>query len=245
MTPFSASASTSRVPCRSVNSRTSSIFKLPAAADDPSRLRPNRAPSSSAQSTSLSVTGGFVPACIRSASSPASTPRHPSSHPPLGTESRWLPTMTVRLDAPGSVTQRLPAESLSTRKPSAATLPLNQSRASRHIGPHARRCAPSGVEVRTASSRRSAITRCAFMSPSRSNRIPQCDADRDAHPDKRNDGRREIGIDHHCYPGGDMRQAVLLSAVLEQDEPDAGRDERENQPRRVYRHSPHHVADGS
>ena len=36
--------------------------RLPAAADEPSRLRPKRAPSSSAQSTSFSVTGGVVPA---------------------------------------------------------------------------------------------------------------------------------------------------------------------------------------
>ena len=160
-TPFSASASTSRVPCRSFSSRTSSIFRLPAAAADPSRLRPKRAPSSSAQSTSFSVTGGVVPACIRSASSAAITPRQPSSHPPLGTESRWLPTMTVFGEAPGSVTQLLPAESVSTRSPSSAIFPLNHSRASRHTGPQARRCAPSGVDVRAASSRRSAITRCA------------------------------------------------------------------------------------
>ena len=162
-TPFSASASTSRVPCRSVSSRTLSIFRLPAAAADPSRLRPNRAPSSSAQSTSFSVTGGVVPAYMRSASSPAMTPREPSSHPPFGTESRWLPTMTVFAEAPGSVTQLLPAESVPTCSPSSAILPLNHSRASRHTGPQARRCAPSGVEVRAASSRRSAITRCAFI----------------------------------------------------------------------------------
>ena len=41
------------------------------------------------------------------------TPRQPSSQPPFGTESRWLPTMTVFGDAPGSVTQLLPAESVS------------------------------------------------------------------------------------------------------------------------------------
>ena len=42
------------------------------------------------------------------------TPRQPSSQPPFGTESRWLPTMTVFVEAPGSVTQLLPAESVST-----------------------------------------------------------------------------------------------------------------------------------
>src|SRR5216110_1686752 len=94
-TPFSASASTSVVPCRSVSSRTSSTFKLPAAAADPSRLRPNRAPSSSAQSTRVSVTGGVAAAWLRSASRAVTTPRQPSSQPPLGTESRWLPIITV------------------------------------------------------------------------------------------------------------------------------------------------------
>src|SRR4029077_16259109 len=59
--------------------------------------------------------------------------------------------------------QLLPAESVSMRRPSSAIFPLNHSRASRHTGPHARRCAPSGVDVRAASSRRSAITRCACM----------------------------------------------------------------------------------
>ena len=136
---FSFSASTSRVPCRSFSSRTVSTSRLPAAADDPRRLRPNRAPSSSAQSTSLIVAVGVVPACILSASSAAITPRLPSSHPPLGTESRWPPTMTVRGVEPGSVTQLLPAESGSMPRPSSATLPLNQSRASRQTGPHARR----------------------------------------------------------------------------------------------------------
>lgn len=70
--------------------------------------------------------------------------------------------MTVLCDAPGSVTQLLPAESVSTRRPIAATLPVNQSRASLQTGPQASRCAPSGVDVRAASSRRSAITRWAF-----------------------------------------------------------------------------------
>src|SRR2546422_7762233 len=71
--------------------------------------------------------------------------------------------MTVFGDVPGSVTQLLPAASVSTRSPSSATLPRNHSRASRHTGPHARRCAPSAVPVRDASSRNSAMTRCAFI----------------------------------------------------------------------------------
>src|SRR5437879_103765 len=71
--------------------------------------------------------------------------------------------MTVFGDAPGSVTQLLPAASVAIGSPSGATLALNHSRASRHTGPQARRCAPSGVDVRAASSRRSAITRCGFI----------------------------------------------------------------------------------
>src|SRR4029453_3584643 len=77
-----------------------------AGADEPRSLRPNRAPSSSAQSTRRSVTGGFdFCAYRRSASSATRTPSVPSSNPPLGTESRCPPTMTVLLDSPGSVIQ--------------------------------------------------------------------------------------------------------------------------------------------
>ena len=93
-----------------------------AAADEPSRLRPNRAPSSSAQSTTLIVTGGCWPLNIRSASRPAITPSAPSSQPPFGTESRWPPMITVRSDAPLSVAQLLPAASISGVMPSVGQL---------------------------------------------------------------------------------------------------------------------------
>ena len=43
--------------------------------------------------------------------------------------------MTVRGEAPGRVTQLLPAESVAMDSPSPETLPANQSRASRQIGP--------------------------------------------------------------------------------------------------------------
>ena len=36
------------------------MFKFPEHAEDPNKLLPNRAPSSSAQSTSRTVTGGFL-----------------------------------------------------------------------------------------------------------------------------------------------------------------------------------------
>src|ERR1051325_2165137 len=96
------------------------------------------------------------------ASSAAVTPSAPSSQPPLGTESTWLPTMTVLSDAPGSVAKRFPAASVVTARLSGASFPLSHSRAVRQTGPQATRCAPSGVEVSAASSLRSAMTRCAF-----------------------------------------------------------------------------------
>ena len=58
-TPCSASASGSEMPSRSESCRSSSWSAIdPAAALDPKRLRPKRAPSSSAQLTSRRVTGG-------------------------------------------------------------------------------------------------------------------------------------------------------------------------------------------
>src|SRR6185436_18555467 len=62
--------------------------------------------------------------------------------------------ITVRSDQPLSVAQLLPAASISGLMSSSASLVLNHFRASRHTGPHARRCAPSGVDVSFASSRR-------------------------------------------------------------------------------------------
>ena len=56
-TPFSARASISRTPCLSTRCRVASGTRLPLAPDDPSRLRENRAPSSSAKSTTARVTG--------------------------------------------------------------------------------------------------------------------------------------------------------------------------------------------
>ena len=65
-----------------------SLFGSSAAADEPKSERPKRAPSSSAQSTSRTVTGGVPSSAIRrSTSAPDSTLRQPSSQPPFGTES--------------------------------------------------------------------------------------------------------------------------------------------------------------
>ncbi len=75
---------------------------LPESQDDPNRLRPKRAPSSSAKSISVTVHGGVVPvsAIVRSTSSAAMTPSAPSSQPPFGTESMCDPITTVSGRAP-------------------------------------------------------------------------------------------------------------------------------------------------
>ena len=73
----------------------------PAAAREPNSERPKRAPSSSAQSTSRTVTAGSPSsASRRSTSTPATTFRQPSSQPPFGTESMCPPISTARSDAP-------------------------------------------------------------------------------------------------------------------------------------------------
>jgi hypothetical protein len=103
------------MPSRSVSSRSSSWSAIePAAADEPKSERPNRAPSSSAQLTSRTVTGGVPSAAIRlSTSTAATTLRQPSSQPPFGTESMWPPSSTACGDCPRSVHHWLPAGSTS------------------------------------------------------------------------------------------------------------------------------------
>src|SRR5207302_104453 len=70
--------------------------------------------------------------------------------------------MTVLSDVPGSVAHRFPAGSVESWRFSDASLARSHSRALRQTGPQATRCAPSGVEVSAASSRRSAMTRLEF-----------------------------------------------------------------------------------
>src|SRR3984957_12262965 len=130
---------------------------VPANAEDPNRLRPKRAPSSSAQSTRRMVMGGLPwksSANPRSTSKPASTPRQPSSQPPLGTESRWLPRISVRSDSPRKVVQEFPAASKWCSTGSAASLPWNHARALSHVGVQAIRCAPRSSAVNARSSSR-------------------------------------------------------------------------------------------
>src|SRR6478672_8799915 len=129
------------------------MSSVPTAAAEPNRLRLKRAPSSSAQSTSATVTGG-VPAAAseRSSSNPLITPRAPSSQPPFGTESRWLPTTSVSADSPGSTAHRLPAASVSTSTGRVASDSRSIALASSHSGVHARRREPSGPPVRASGS---------------------------------------------------------------------------------------------
>ncbi len=154
-TPFSFRASGKDIPVASFRPRTASGSSVPAAADEPSRLRPNRAPSSSAQSISFSVTRGVSPLCARRTSSAAHTPRQPSSQPPLGTASMCEPTTTIFSDSPGIVAHRFPATSRSTVASVSSSLPSSHSRAVRQSSLHASRRAPSGPPVRSASSWRS------------------------------------------------------------------------------------------
>ena len=71
----------------------------PAAAHEPKSERPKRAPSSSAQLTSRTVSGGSPSSAIRrSTSTPAMTLSAPSSQPPFGTESMWPPISSARSD---------------------------------------------------------------------------------------------------------------------------------------------------
>jgi serine/threonine protein kinase len=75
-------------------------------ADEPNRLLPKRTPSSSAQSTSRTVTGGLPLYCAlirRKISTPATVFKQPSSQPPFGTESMCPPISTSCSLAPRSV----------------------------------------------------------------------------------------------------------------------------------------------
>src|SRR6266436_5926906 len=70
--------------------------------------------------------------------------------------------MTVLSDAPGRVAKRFPAGSVESWRLSGTSFARSHSRAVRQTGPQATRCAPSGVEVSAASSRRSEMTRFEF-----------------------------------------------------------------------------------
>ena len=129
-------------------------------ADEPNRQRPKRAPSSSAQLTSRTVSGGVPSSAIRrSTSTPATTLRQPSSQPPFGTESMWPPSSSARSEAPGSVNHWFPASSISSSAPSATTFSRSHCRAPSHVSVQATRCAPFSSPVSSLSSRSSATVR--------------------------------------------------------------------------------------
>ena len=128
---------------------------------DPNRLRPKRAPSSSAQSTTATVTGG-VPSAARAriSSTPAITPSAPSSQPPFGTLSRCEPTTIMSSLVAAQVRPRgCPRRRF---RPRPAGSPAIRGTAP---GPRAtpvsmhRRRLPSGPPVRSSRARRSATTR--------------------------------------------------------------------------------------
>src|SRR5215210_3557139 len=161
-TPCSARASGSATPSLSLRPRTSSGLRVPTAAPEPKRLRPKRAPSSSAQSTSRRVTGRFWGASTRKTSRAAMTLRAPSSQPPFGTESMWPPSSTASSESPGAVAQRLPASSVSTSQSISWSFSRSQSRAFAHSPVQATLRAPSGPPVRLASSFNSSTARREF-----------------------------------------------------------------------------------
>src|ERR1700733_13614846 len=103
------------MPSLSLRPRASFMSRLPEQAEEPKRLLPKRAPSSSAQSTRRTVTGGlplYWELIRRKISTPARTFKQPSSQPPLGTESIGPPMSGLFSDAPAMVNQVLPAASL-------------------------------------------------------------------------------------------------------------------------------------
>jgi hypothetical protein len=162
-TPQLASASTNVTPSASRRSRTSSGSSVPAHAEEPSRLRPNRAPSSSAQSTNRTPIGGVVPAreSCRTVSSAVISPSAPSSQPPLGTASMCDPTIMKWSSTPAIGAQRLPAWSRSGSRPSSTSFAVSHDRASCQSGDQASRFAPANrPPLLVASSSRSAMTAC-------------------------------------------------------------------------------------
>ena len=133
---------------------------VPEAALEPNSERPKRAPSSSAQLTSRTVTGGIPSSAIRRrTSTPATTLREPSSQPPFGTESMWPPSTSVLSEAPRSVNHWFPASSTSSSAPIGATLPESQLFAATHVSVQATRWAPSSSPVSSRSSRSSSTVR--------------------------------------------------------------------------------------
>src|SRR5450432_3772943 len=141
------------------------MSRFPEQTDEPKRLFPKRAPSSSAQSTRRTVTGDFQLYCelmLRKISTPASTLRQPSSQPPFGTESMCPPISKHFSDSPRSVLQRFPASSRCVSTGNASSFLHNHARVLVHIAVKATRCAPFSSAVKPRSSLSSATVRLGF-----------------------------------------------------------------------------------
>src|SRR5215207_1240585 len=170
------------MPSASRRLRTVAGSRVPENAELPKRLRPNRAPSSSAQSISARVRGGRRPACDQARSTPtaAITPSAPSSQPPSGTESTCEPSASAGSRSPSITAQRFPAGSRSGSSPISASSSPKNARASRQVSVQHRRCAPSASPVRCLSSRRSATTRPASIAGAELMQSPTASACRGA-----------------------------------------------------------------
>ena len=140
----------------------------PANADEPNRLRPNREPSSSAQSTSDErARRRASPACARRTPTAAITPERAVEPAAVGNG------VDVRADGKraAAVVRRRGAPRYSRPRRVSLEAPISprssprNARASSQVSVQATRCAPPSSEVRRASSRRSAITRSASIRP--------------------------------------------------------------------------------
>ena len=102
---------------------------------------PNLDPSSSANATTATGRDGVTPCDLSraTADSADATPSGPSSAPPPGTESRWLPTAIVPSPRAPQYAQRLPFRSSSTASPSARARPVNHARSSSSAGSNTNR----------------------------------------------------------------------------------------------------------
>ena len=154
------------MPSRSCRPRASSISSVSAQADEPNRLLPKRAPSSSAQSTSRTVTGGmpsYSSASRRRISTPASVFKQPSSQPPFGTESMCPPMRSALSEVPCRVAQKFPAASLCVSTGRSDNFSLRKARALVQVGVKATRCAPFSSPVSARNSFNSATVLDGFM----------------------------------------------------------------------------------
>ena len=169
--PTFFSASGSLIPCLSTSPSASFISRLPEHAEEPNKLLPNRAPSSSAQSTNRTVTGGLPPYCAlmrRRISTPAITLRQPSSQPPFFGHRNQCARRSRRhfSDSPRSAGPQIPRRIAIANFHRQALEPFfwyaEIRGPSSHVGVKATRCAPVSSPVSARSSLSSAMVRFGF-----------------------------------------------------------------------------------